>query len=102
MDRYRNARRGDARDLMGIGNQQQAQNQRDLDFAFQEFMREQNDPMMRLGAVQAYSSVPTARPRPGLQMKLYTKTTSPTSLGWGTVVGGLGSGGFFNSAPPVA
>jgi len=58
MDRYRNARRGDTRDLMGIGNQQQAQNQQDLDFAFQEFMREQNDPMMRLGAVQGLLQSP--------------------------------------------
>ena len=67
MDRYRNARRGDTRDLMGIGDQQQAQNQRDLDFAYQEFMREQGDPMMRLGAVQGLLSGP------------YGKTTTGTT-----------------------
>ena len=65
MDRYRNARRGDTRDLMGIGNQQQAQNQRDLDFAFQEFMREQNDPMMRLGAVQGLLGGPYGKTSSG-------------------------------------
>lgn len=101
MDRYRNARRGDTRDLMGIGNQQQAQNQRDLDFAFQEFMREQGDPMMRLGAVQGLLGGPYGKTTTGTTNETLYKDDLADLLGLGaSVAGGLGSGGFFNSSTP--
>tara|TARA_R100001443_G_scaffold2404_1_gene8112 strand:- start:2832 stop:3809 length:978 start_codon:yes stop_codon:yes gene_type:complete len=97
MDRYRNARRGDTRDLMGIGNQQQGQNQQDLDFAYQEFMREQGDPMMRLGAVQGLLGGPYGKTSTGTTNQTMYKDDLADLLGLGAgVVGGLGSGGFFN------
>ena len=93
MDRYRN--------LMGIGNQQQGQDQRDLDFAFQEFMREQNDPMMRLGAVQGLLQSPYGKTSSGTVNETLYKDDLADLLGLGaTVAGGLGSGGFFNSSTP--
>ena len=102
MDRYRNARRGDTRDLMAIGGQQQGQNQQDLDFAYQEFMREQGDPMMRLGAVQGLLGGPYGKTSTGTTNQTMYKDDLADLLGLGAgVVGGLGSGGFFNSAPPV-
>ena len=100
MDRYRNARRGDTRDLMGIGGQQQAQDQQDLDFAFQEFMREQNDPAMRLGSVQGLLGGPYGKTTTGTTESTLYKDDLADILGLaGTVVGGLGAGGYFNPTP---
>jgi len=100
MDRYRNARRGDTRDLMGIGNQQQGQNQQQLDFDHSEFMREQNDPMMRLGSLQGLLQSPHGSTSTGTTNQTTYKDDLADLLGLGAgVVGGLGSGGFFNSAP---
>ena len=94
MDRYRNARRGDTRDLMGIGNQQQAQNQRDLDFAFQEFMREQNDPMMRLGVVQGLLGGPYGKTSTGTTNETLYKDDLADLLGLGAMaIGGTNLAG---------
>jgi len=65
MDRYRNARRGDTQDLERIGDKQMLHKQQQLDFDHSEFMREQNDPMLRLKSLQGLLQSPHGKTTTG-------------------------------------
>jgi len=81
MDRYRNARRGDTRDLMAVGDKQMGQEQQQLDFDHSEFMREQNDPMMRLASLQGLLQSPYGKSSTGTTNETFYKDDLADLLG---------------------
>lgn len=97
MDRYRNARSGDTRELLASGGLQQGQNQQQFDFDHSEFMREQNDPLMRLASLQGLLGGPYGKTTTGTTESDLFKDDFADALGLGaTVVGGMGTGGAFS------